>query len=271
MGSPLSHDRFNPGPRRTALLASVLAALLLSLSAARADEARIKDAFSPVAEIAAFLERRDFAGQAEFHRFVQGYGATHPLTILSWAPLVTQAERDGKPILRPTADDKLVPQEEREDYLPVLYQERFDHEPLTLGFDLQALPDRKAVIDRAREAHAPIAIQPPKRAFRPTAMPVYSILWPVYRGGAFIGVLAGLAPADKMLQFVTPKDGPVAVFSRRIDDPAREVPLMLRRAGGAGFAIGAEPLGLPPEGVVRTVRSFTVYGLDWVLVFDLCQ
>jgi hypothetical protein len=237
-------------------------------------QARATDAFTPVAALAASLERGDFADSGAFHRFALAFAGKYPVTILSWAPLVKNAERDGKLILRPTPDDRLIPQEERDDYLPVLYQERFDGNALTLGFDLQALPDRKAVIDRARDSRNPIAIQPPKAAFKATAMPVYSILWPVFRDGAFIGVVAGLAPADKMLDFATAGvdlQTSLAVFSRHGDDLEQDVPVMLRRAGSKDFEIGVAPLGPPAAGSHRAVRSFAVHGLEWLAVFDFRQ
>jgi hypothetical protein len=125
-------------------------------------KSRAEQAFGAVAHTVAVLEKRDFANEGEFDIDL----ASSPVIVLSWAPLVKQAERGDRPILQPTFDNRLVPMDEREDYLPILYQERTDGEPLTLGFDLQALPDRKAIIQKARDGHAPIALQPPKRAFR---------------------------------------------------------------------------------------------------------
>lgn len=229
-------------------------------------KSRAEQAFAAVAQTAASLEKRDFADEGAFETDL----ASSPVIVLSWAPLVKQADRGGKLILQPTADNHLIPMDEREDYLPILYQERTDGEALTLGFDLQALPDRKAVIEQARETHAPIALQPPKRAFKATSMPVYSILWPVYRGGAYIGIVSGLAPADKMLDFLMkdapPLKGSLAFFSRHGEDPAKDVPVMIWRNGK--FVAADQPLGPPPAGAARIERHFTLNGLEWLLVFD---
>lgn len=235
--------------------------------------ARVEQAFSAAALAAASLEKRDFADAGEFHHFAEGFAAAYPVTVLSWAPLVTREGRGDKLILQPAADNKLIPMDEREDYLPVLYQERSDGQPLTLGFDLQAVPDRKATIGQARDAHAPIALQPPRRSFNVNSMPVYSILWPVYRQGTYIGVVAGLAPADRMLDFLM-KDAPsikgrIAVFSRHGEDPAKDVPVMYWKDGK--FAASSEALGEPPAGVVRLQRRFSVNDLEWLLVFDYAR
>ena len=235
--------------------------------------ARVMEAYAPVSKVKSFLEQRDFTDQAEFSHLAGTMRAASPVTVLSWAPLVKQAERGDKLILQPGADNQLIPMDEHPDYLPVLYQERSDGEPLTLGFDLQALPDRKQVIDYARFIKQPIEIQPPKRAFHATARPNYSILWPVYRNGGFIGVVAGLVPADKMANFVMRDTarfkGSLAFFSRHGEDSAQDVPVMLWREGKYQPATG--PLGPPPEGSVRVSRKFLLNGLDWLLVFDLPQ
>lgn len=232
-------------------------------------KSRAEQAFSAVAQTVAALDKHDFANAADFETNL----SASPVIVLSWAPLVRQADRGDKLILQPTADNHLIPMEEREDYLPILYQERTDGEPLTLGFDLQALPDRKAVIRQARDTHTPIMLQPPKRAFRATAMPVYSILWPVYRDGAYIGVVSGLAPADKMLDFLVkdapPLKGSVAFFSRHGENPANDVPVMIWRSGK--FVAASEPLGPPPAGATRVQRQFNLNGLDWLLVFDYSE
>lgn len=227
-------------------------------------------AFAPVNGTVSFLQARDFVDADEFHRLAQDFGVSSPITVLSWAPRVTQEERGDKRILQPTADNQLVPMDERPDYLPILYQERFDDEALTLGFDLQALPDRKEMIGKARDAKTPIMLQPPKRAFRPTAMPVYSILWPVFRKNVYIGVVSGLVPADKMLAYLM-KDAPafkggIAFFSRHGEDIAQDVPVMIWRDGK--FQAATEALGSPPAGATRIQRQFSLYGLDWLLVFD---
>ena len=235
--------------------------------------ARVMEAYAPVSRVKSFLEQRDFADQDEFQQLAGGFSASSPVTVLSWAPLVKQEERGDKVIVQPGADNQLIPMGEHPDYLPVLYQARSDGEPLTLGFDLQALPDRKAVIDDARFNKQPIEIQPPKRAFHASATPNYSILWPVYRNGAFIGVVAGLVPADKMAAFVMRDTarfkGSLAFFSRHGEDPAQDVPVMLWWDGKYQAAGG--PLGPPPEGSVRVSRKFLLNGLEWLLVFDLPQ
>ena len=233
-------------------------------------KSRAEEAFAPVIQTVASLEKHDFADADDFHHLAEGFGASYPLTVLSWAPLVKHDERGDKLILQPAADNKLIPMIESEDYLPVLYQERTDGSPLTLGFDLQAVPDRKSVIEQARDAHTPIALQPPRRAFNVTAMPVYSILWPVYRDGAYIGIVSGLTPADKMMAFLM-KDAPafqgsIAFFSRHGEDPAKDVPVMVWRDGK--FAAASEALGPPPAGATRLRRQFTLNGLEWLLVFD---
>lgn len=250
------------------MLALILVFLLTACSSHDSDadqrmaaiKSRAEQAFAVVAQTAASLEKRDFADAGEFKTDL----ASSPVIVLSWAPLVKQADRGDKLILQPTADNHLIPMDEREDYLPILYQERTDGEALTLGFDLQALPDRKLLIQQARDHHAPIALQPPKRAFKATAMPVYSILWPVYRDGAYIGVVSGLAPADKMLDFLMkdapPLKGSIAFFAH----PG--MPVMIWRDGK--FVAASGPLEPAPAGTTRIQRHFTVNGLDWLLVFD---
>ncbi len=260
---------------------AVLLVLLVTACSSKEDQAtrwtamimaRVMQAYAPVSRVKSFLQLRDFADEDEFQQLLRGYHSSSPVTVLSWAPLVTQGERGDKTILQPTADDQLIPMDEHPDYLPVLYQERSDGAPLTLGFDLQALPDRKAVIDRARDLKLPIEIQPPKRALHATATPTYSILWPVYRNDAFIGVVAGLVPADRMADYVMHDaaarfKGSIAFFSHPGEDPALEVPVMLWREGK--YQPSAGPLGPPPTGTVRVLRTFTLNGLAWRLVFDL--
>jgi hypothetical protein len=231
--------------------------------------ARAMQIYGPVSRVKSFLEQRDFADADEFQHLT-GDMTGSPVTVLSWAPLVKQAERGNKLILQPSSDDQLVPSDEHLDYLPVLYQARSDGEPLTLGFDLQSIPDRKAVIDYARFNKTPIEIQPAKRAFHANATPTYSILWPVFRKEAFIGVVAGLVPADKMAEYVMHDaarfKGSLAFFSHTEDDPAQGVPVMLWRDGKYQPATG--PLGPPPEGSMRVSRKFRVNELEWGLVFD---
>lgn len=233
--------------------------------------ARVMEAYAPVSRVKSSLEQRDFADADDFNHLANAMRSSSPITVLSWAPLVKQQDRGDKLILQPSGDNQLIPVGEHPDYLPVLYQTRSDGEPLTLGFDLQALPDRKQVIDLARFNRQPIEIQPPKRAFHASAVPNYSILWPVYRNDAFIGVVAGLVPADKMAEFVMRDTarfkGSLAFFSHLAEDPAQDVPVMLWRDGKYQPADGK--LGPSPEGATRVSRKFTLNGLDWLLVFDL--
>ena len=113
---------------------------------------------------AGLMDRADFAA------FARPLHLRHPgVQALEWAPVVPDAQRakleddvrrEGFPtfaITDPHQEGRMSPAPYRPQYVPVLFVEPLAGNEIALGFDLNSLPSRRDVVDRARDSGAATA------------------------------------------------------------------------------------------------------------------
>ena len=141
-----------------------------------------RDAILAAAIHAAAQPNIDFA---EFSGFMGRVGANNRSTAsIGWIEPVTRDQRAnfearwGFHILDNAPDGTRVTAPERDDYMPIVVQKRFDGRPLSLGLDLSLRPDRRHAMDVARDSGGPKAAMMPERVA--VADPAYVIFWPIF-------------------------------------------------------------------------------------------
>jgi PAS domain S-box-containing protein len=103
---------------------------------------------------------------------------------LAWAKPVTREGRAkfeaeaGFPILQNGTDGKRVAAAERDDYTPIVFQNRFDNRPPSLGFDMSIDPSRRLAIELARDSGSPRTAM--TREGASAATPLNVSFWPIY-------------------------------------------------------------------------------------------
>ena len=122
---------------------------------------------------------------AEFYRFTSEAAAgSRSIASIGWVEPITRDERAsfeakiGFPILDNGANDTRVVAPQRNDYAPIVVQNRFDGRPLSLGLDLSAMPYRRRVMELARDSGMPKATLMPGSS--PAADPTYVTFWPIF-------------------------------------------------------------------------------------------
>ena len=250
---------------------------------------KILDASVPVEALSIFIASQIEIDATEFHRFALQSRNDDPVARLTWAPWVTPNkltafEALAKNSVQETgADGLLVRAGQRNGYLPVLFEEQFEKRPGLLGFDFMSEPIRRATVERARDEGRPIATPPVPPVTRLERNPSYTLFWPVYEGGnvpasvdarrtTLLGFVTGSFRVNEIFEFAI-RDTPdvVETFSLFINQQADKpygTPVTLYNIATQRVEVGQVPLGQPTSNGLRLVRSFSLFGQDWTLVFD---
>jgi PAS domain S-box-containing protein len=122
---------------------------------------------------------------SEFHRFTGEAAASNSaITSLAWAEPVTREQRvgfeasHGFPIVENGPDGKRVAATDRDNYTPIIIQNRFDGRPPSLGFDLSGEPLRRQAMESARDTGKPESVMA-RQAFSADD-PTYATYWPIF-------------------------------------------------------------------------------------------
>jgi len=243
--------------------------------------------------LAVFIETQDRLDGVAFHDFAQLIlGHEDSVSSLVWAPLIKSADREAfvaalrrggradAEIVERTPDGSLVAAPQRDEYLPVQYEDFYRDQPSVDGSDQLSLPERRAAVERARDEGEPIATPPVEVFGFSWQAPGFVVFWPVYRTGAvpwtvaerrqaFRGMAISRFRFDQLLPALI-ADTPKIVESidifvdRGHDGEALQMVAHFDPASGA-FAVGAR--AAPKIGDGLTVgRDFEVLGRKWTLV-----
>ena len=214
--------------------------------------------------------------------------AIFPLRALSWSPLIEQKDRarfeetiPGHRIYEQNADRALVRSDDRESYLPLVYEKVYDDQNLLIGFDLLADPVRRDAIFKARDegviTAAPILSVTVEQV-------IYEFYFPVYEGrtipptveerrAKFRGIIDGTFRAEATIN-VAIADTPVIpetiyfLVNAGIDgklEPiakAHDSQVMLMRPDEPIPAVGDHSRG------ITITRQLNVYGMEWTLIYN---
>jgi PAS domain S-box-containing protein len=122
---------------------------------------------------------------AEFDRFTSEAAAGgRSILSIAWVEPVTRAERAafeataGFPILDNDVNGTRVVAADRDDYTPVVMQNRFDDRPLSKGLDLSLRPGRRLAMETARDSGQAKAVMVPETF--PADGPTYVTFWPIF-------------------------------------------------------------------------------------------
>jgi len=122
---------------------------------------------------------------ADFRRFTSEAAAgSRTVASIAWAKTVTRAERAtfettaGFQILESGADGTRIVATDRDDYTPIVMQNRFDDRPPSTGFDLSQNPARRLAMDAARDSGQAQAVMVADAL--PSDGPTYVTFWPIF-------------------------------------------------------------------------------------------
>jgi len=164
----------------------------------RADdlEHKIKFAVAPIEALAGYISVQRSLNPADLHRFsatLLGSGAVRPS--LLWAPLVMADQRKGfiaeaRQSWSPTydltqraPDGTITAVPDRDQYLPVLFDDQVRSGLSVLGFDELSNTFQRLRIERARDEGRPIATPPVDITIGGKTALGYFVYWPVYKNG----------------------------------------------------------------------------------------
>lgn len=145
--------------------------------------------------VAALFDASETVSRTEFKSFVGGTLVRHPgIRALEWIPIVPAAERASY-VARARAeglvdfefkeegpDLRLVTARERAEHLPIYYMEPPDS--TALGFDVGALPFRRAPADRAAESGRAVASERIRLVEDPPDVYAIAVFYPVRPRGS---------------------------------------------------------------------------------------
>jgi PAS domain S-box-containing protein len=252
-------------------------------------EEKVLDASVPVEALSILMASQTEVTSTEFHRFAIQARGHDPIARLTWAPLITEPERPvfeataKSPIRENDASGALTRARERSEYLPVLFEEQFERRPALLGYDFLFESSRRTAAERAREVGAPFATALVATVTRVVQISSYTLFWPVYKDGAipdlvdnrrsaFVGVVTGSFRIDDVLSFaVSDMPNLIEAVSLFINPQANKpygTPAAFFDPSAQKVEIGQSPLETHVAGSVRLAQSFSLFGQDWVLVFD---
>jgi len=125
----------------------------------------------------------------EFHQFTSAVAAeSKSISSLAWAQPVPRAQRAafeasaGFPIVELSSDGQRIPAANRDGYMPIVIENRFDGKPAWLGFDVSMDPTRRHALELARDLGSPQSMLVPYTG--DPVGPTYLVFWPTYAGGA---------------------------------------------------------------------------------------
>jgi PAS domain S-box-containing protein len=125
----------------------------------------------------------------EFLQFTSAVAAENKaIASLAWAQPVPRAQRaafeasTGFPIIEVGADGQRIPAANRDGYMPIVIENRFDGKSAWLGFDVSMDPIRRRTLELARDSGSPKAMLIPYSG--DPVGPTYLVFWPTYTSGA---------------------------------------------------------------------------------------
>jgi PAS domain S-box-containing protein len=235
--------------------------------------------------------QRNFDSEA-FHRVARlWHEPDEAMTALDWAPYVAGKDRgsfverarnagsSNYALLDRSANGGFVPAAERGEYMPVLFEETFEGQPVPLGFDLLSQAPRRPTALRARDEGQPLAT-PIVRLFTVVDSTAgYQVYWPVYAGGAvprtkelrragFRGMAVGRFRLDTVLAAAvqgTPRI--IEHIDFFVDSDAPDAPRELAASydpDANRFVLGALPQTAATGD--RFSRNFEILGRHWFLM-----
>ena len=158
-------------------------------------DARFAEYLDAVAAIERFMSSSAQVGQDEFRRFVSYLLDTKAgINGLSWNPVVMQAERQAFEnsarnegfvdfqITERNTEGKLVPAQERAQYVSVRYIEPLASNKWALGYDVASNEKRRIAMNDARDKGLPIATERLILVQDQTSQAAVLVFYPVYYG-----------------------------------------------------------------------------------------
>ncbi len=295
------------------LLTGVILSFVAHMEAARRDEERIagilnlragwriqnvqqkfEDAGVPVEATADFLATHNNATAEEFRAFASRARRV-PIVRMAWVPWIAGQDRDeiertgqeenpgsNYSIKSPGAQG-LVEEALRSEYAPVLFEQRFDGAPPSIGFDLLSEPLRGAAATRARDEGKPIVTTPAQPVIGDPSERRLLLFWPVYRSdmvadlvelrrASFLGFVMGSFVGHELIRWAlenTP-DLPerLSLIVGDATVPNAEAPLGIFSPSTLTIDTHASALPAPGPAGTRLFRSFELFGQNWTAVSD---
>jgi PAS domain S-box-containing protein len=245
--------------------------------------------------LAIYLTAQGEVTAAQFHTFARlAHDPADADTALYWAPRVADADRPAfvaaarqnvdpaYEIQEIGPDETFVPAAVRTEYLPQLYEETFSRLPPTaaprmVGFDLMARPERKKLIERARDTGQPMASALFPLLTGTTRVPGFVILWPVYvaalatpsvedRRAAFRGVVTVRFRLDHLLPALAGVSPDIVdAIGISADADSTSAPSVVAfDLISKHISFSSHPLSSTPNSVTLQ-RNFTALGQTWTL------
>jgi PAS domain S-box-containing protein len=162
----------------------------------RSDDLREKtnDVWQTLIATAGFIAARPVFDASAFERFTTSATKRgRSIEALVWAPLVTGGQREafeasaGFQIADEDSAQKRVRAAERDDYTPVLFQNRVGGSQIPPGFDISSNPESRIAEALARDSGSPKTVYLSKIL---PENPTYLAFWPIFSGGAFPATIA---------------------------------------------------------------------------------
>jgi PAS domain S-box-containing protein len=259
-------------------------------------ENKISDAIDPLSALAIVLSSEPSTTAEQFRRLAsQTRLLGIPVERLSWRPRVLRSDRQtfeaaasagglaGFTIRERDPAGQLVAASERDEYFPTLFEQTFGALPPSLGLDIAADPERRATLDAARDQGSPVSLFPARQAAGMAEANSYLIYWPVYAGGTVPPTVA--ERRQRLSGYVTALASISRVLEYALSDTP-EITETIRFYAGDAAAAAAQPLRavyVPGAGIrsatpeadkqiaasaLRVIRSFSLLGQHWTVVFD---
>lgn len=263
----------------------------------RADDLahKIRLAVAPIEALAGYISVQKTLKPEDLHNFAAtllGSGAVRPA--LLWAPRVMADQRkefmeEAIPSWSPTyaltdraPDGTVTPAAERDQYLPVLFEDRMGSEPSVLGSDQLSDTFRRLRIERARDEGQPIATPPVDITLGDKKILGYFVYWPVYQYGShpttlesrradFRGMVIGrFLFEDALNAAITDTPSiiqPIDIFIDRGREGGAPRLVGHYSLETAHFGANSDPTAPPPSAFTIT-REFDFMARHWTLQFQ---
>jgi PAS domain S-box-containing protein len=158
---------------------------------AKGMEEKLQDAQDALTATAVYVASEKSITLEDFRRFVSGANSAHrPIAALDWVPRVRRDQREAFEaaarqsgqsnfkIVERNPQGELVRAADRDEYLPVLMQWKFEAFQSAAGFDISSTRNRAATAVRARDTGLPQATPSVEAAV--SSEPTYIVFWPIY-------------------------------------------------------------------------------------------
>ncbi|HTV78066.1 MAG TPA: CHASE domain-containing protein [Steroidobacteraceae bacterium] len=250
-------------------------------------QSRIRLAGQPLIATVTDVETEPQLTAGEFRQFTTAVAAqTHSVASISWAPQVNGTDRAtfeataGFPILENQPDGSRKIAAQRDSYVPILLQNRFDGRPPSLGLNLSVDPVRRRALEAARDTGLPRSIQLPP-SLSPVG-PTYLILWPVFtsvavpatvaqRRAQFKGYVVGVFRVIEVLRTAladtpaVPENIRFSLADHQDGRPGTAMFRLMATYSAADHAVRPPAADPAPPAAHASTRSFEVNGQTWRL------